>query len=347
MFFHNRVRPAEVAVLAIALMFSAAAVAAPQHGKPMTSGANRDGPTDQGAVMDRQDGDVRLGQQVFRFETFGDEGFWTDAVRLPAGIAAAKVTPMQALELGLQIDVDAIDAGTQRQLAEQLRKDPSGRTSAILNDPAVTMALVKANAVIGMPAKGEKVGASCALCHTMADASVFKSPKGGAIGHRIDGLANHDLNLGAIFATAANSRALYPTLQLTLAANKGKTLGRAPTGLTETSTEAEVDAYLKNPAYYPVGMFDDTFDGNGDPMHNSVLFRQDLGGAVRQRKARSPDSTTSRNLVYTTPPRPDQPDDARRTRLVSHKLGGPAGDRNRRQLRARCWPPLASRATPT
>lgn len=26
------------------------------------------------------------------------------------------------------------------------------------------------------------------------------------------------------------------------------------------STEAEVDAYLKNPVCYPVGMFDDTFD---------------------------------------------------------------------------------------
>lgn len=75
---------------------------------------------------------------------------------------------------------------------------------------------------------------------------------------------------------AANSRALYPTLQLSLRANGGKTLGRAPKGLTENSTEAEVDAYLSNKQFYPVGMFDDTFDGNGDPMHNTPLFRQDL-----------------------------------------------------------------------
>ena len=67
-----------------------------------------------------------------------------------------------------------------------------------------------------------------------------------------------------------------PVLQLALVANGGKTLGRAPTGLTPTSTEAEVDAYLSNPAFYPVGTFDDTVDGNGDPMHTSALFRTDL-----------------------------------------------------------------------
>ncbi len=52
-----------------------------------------------------------------------------------------------------------------------------------------------------------------------------------------------------------------------------------PTGLTPTSTEAEVDAYLSNPAYYPIGSFDDTPDGNGDPMHNSALFRTDLAAS--------------------------------------------------------------------
>ena len=47
-------------------------------------------------------------------------------------------------------------------------------------------------------------------------------PGGGSIGHRLDGRANHNLNMGKIFATAANSRALYPVLELSLAANKGK-----------------------------------------------------------------------------------------------------------------------------
>ncbi|MGI8496647.1 MAG: hypothetical protein ACR2OG_03560 [Gemmatimonadaceae bacterium] len=299
--------------------------------------AGSDGPADQGKPLPRrQDGDARAGREAFRFETFGNEGFWTDAVRLPAGMMAARVTPLQALELGVQIDVDALDAATRDALAAQLKADPTGRSSALLNDPAVTAKLISANAVIGMPikdsngdgvldaTKGDKVGASCALCHTMADGSVFRVPNGGAVGHRQDGLANHVLNLGKIFATAANSRALYPVLQLALRANGGKTLGRAPTGLTETSTEAEVDAYLSNPAFYPVGMFDDTFDGNGDPMHNTPLFRQDLAAPYGS------EGTIARldnfsNLVYTS-----LFDQTMLTtsggRAFLHKLGGAAGD---------------------
>ncbi len=295
-----------------------------------------DGPADQGVSVPRQDGDANAGRTVFRFETFGNEGFWTDAVRLPQGIVAKQVTPYQALKLGLQIDVDALDAATQRALAQELRADPTGRSSPMLNDPKVTLAAVNANAVIGMPIKdsngdgvldasrGDKVGAACALCHTVTDGSVFSMPGGGSIGHRRDGLANHNLDFGTIAAAALNSRALYPVLQLSLRANGGKTLGRAPTGLTENSTEAEVDAYLSDKNFYPVGMFDDTFDGNGDPMHNTPLFRQDLAAPFGS------EGTIARldnfsNLVYTS-----LFDQTMLTtpggRAFLHKLGGAAGD---------------------
>ena len=289
------------------------------------TGANVSGPADQGPRLPaRHDGDAALGKQVFRFETFGNEGFWTDAVRLPAGIIAKKVTPMQALQLGLQVDVDAIDPATQAQLATELKADPSGKSSKLLNDPAMTMTLVKANAVIGMAAKGDKVGTSCALCHSMTDASVFKSSKGGSIGHREDGLANHDLNLGTIFATADNTRALYPVAQLALKANNGKTLGRAPTGLTGDSSEADFDAYFSSPKYYPVGMFDDTFDGNGDPMHNSPLFRQDLAAPYGSAGTIARLDNFS-NLVFTS-----LFDQTTLTtpagRAFVHKLAGAAGD---------------------
>ncbi len=298
--------------------------------------AGTDGPADQGKPLPRQDGDARAGRETFRFETFGNEGFWTDAVRMPAGMMAAHVTPFQMLELGIQIDVDALDATMRDALTAQLKADPTGRSSALLNDPNVTAKLINANAVVGMPikdsngdrvmdvTKGDKVGASCALCHTMADASLFRSPHGGAIGHRQDGLANHSLNVGKIFATAANSRALYPVLQLSLRANGGKTLGRAPVGLNETSSEAEVDAYLSNRQYYPVGMFDDTFDGNGNPMHNTPLFRQDLAAPYGS------EGTIARldnfsNLVYTS-----LFDQTMLTtpggRAFLHKLAGAAGD---------------------
>ena len=289
-----------------------------------SSGAPEAGPVDQGPQVAQAFGDASLGRDVFRFETFGNEGYWTDAVRLPAGIMSANVTPLQALKLGLQVDSDALDAAIKAKLAQELRADPSGQSSSILNDPAMTPKLIMANAVMGMSPKSGKVGTSCALCHSMSDASVFKTPEGGSIGHRLDGLANHDLHLGEIFATAANTRALYPTAQLALAANKGKTLGRAPTGLTDRSTEAEFDAYFSNNQYYPVGMFDDSFDGNGDPMHNTPLFRQDLAAPYGSEATFTKLDDFS-NLVFTS--LFDQtmlttPDG----RAFVHKLAGAAGD---------------------
>jgi cytochrome c2 len=298
--------------------------------------AKSDGPVNQGMRAPRQDGNTSSGRDVFRFETFGNEGFWTDAVRLPAGVVAAGVTPLKALQLGLQVDVDALDAATKKAVAAELKKDPTGKSSALFNDPAVTVKLINANAVAGMVVKdtngdgkldvasGDKVGASCSLCHTITDGSILNLPGGGSIGKRIDGPANHNINLGAIFATASNSRALYPVLQLSLTANKGKTLGRAPKGLTENSTEAEVDAYLSNPQFYPVGMFDDTFDGNGDPMHNTPFFRQDLAAPFGS------EGTIARldnfnNLVFTA-----LFDQTNLTtpggRAFLRKLGGAAGD---------------------
>ena len=250
------------------------------------------------------------GREVFRFELFGNERFWTDALRLQQGMMAIGMTPLKALQLGLMIDSDAIDATTLATLTAEGRTDLSAANAPTLNSPAALIRLINANAVIGIVAKdsanagtiditrGSKTGASCALCHTITDGSVFAMANGGSIGKRLDARANHVLNFGTLIAAGQNTRAYYPVLQLALAANGGKTLGRAPTGLTPTSTEAEVDAYLTNPAYYPVGSFDDTVDGNGDPQHNSALFRTDLaapwgtdGGIARL--------DNFSNLVYT------------------------------------------------
>jgi cytochrome c2 len=123
---------------------------------------------------------------------------------------------------------------------------------------------------------GDKVGATCALCHGITDHSLFNLPTGGSIGKRVDGPAAHTLDFGTAVSLGLNSRAAYPLLQLQQP--DGSTIGRDPTfaGLTKNSTEADVDAYLTNKTQYPVGMFDDTFDGNGNPMHNTPLFRADL-----------------------------------------------------------------------
>ena len=298
--------------------------------------AASDGPANAMAPAPRQDGNAAAGKDVFRFETFGNEGFWTDAARLPQGVVAAKVTPVQALKLGLQVDVDALDAATQQAVLSDLRQDPTGKSSALLNDPKTTIALFNANAVIGVAAKdsnhdgvidvtrGDKVGVTCALCHTVTDGAVLSLPNGGSIGHRRDGLANHNLNTGAILATAQNSRAFFPMLQLSLKANGRKSIGRAPAGLTESSTEAEVDAYFSNPKFYPVGMFDDTFDGNGDPMHNTPLFRQDLAAPFGSEGTLAKLDNFS-NLVYTSLFDLTMLT-TRGGRAFLHKLGGAAGD---------------------
>jgi cytochrome c2 len=273
------------ALTAIAVMVLDAPIRTVQAdgGRPSSSG-----PLHPGRPVPSQLGDPANGQTVFRFETFGNERFWTDALRLPDGLVASGVTPLQALQLGLQVDSDALDGAMRQELAVELAADSTGVSSPLLNDPTVTIALINANAIIGLPIKdsdgdgvldvtrGDKVGASCALCHTITDGSLMNLPNGGSIGHRQDGRAAHTLDFGTLISLGTNSRAYYPVLQLALDANGGKTLGRSPQGLTEWSSEADVDAYLTNKDFYPVGMFDDTIDGNGDPMHNMPLFRQDL-----------------------------------------------------------------------
>lgn len=268
------------------------------------------GPDNPGTPPAQQTGDAAAGKAVFRFETFGNERFWTDALRLPAGVVAAGITPVQALQLGLNVDVDQLDTATKAAIAAELQADPSGATGPLLNNPATTIVLLNANAVIGLVVKdtdangvlsvasGDKVGASCALCHTRTDGSVLNLPTGGSIGTRIDGPATHNLDFGTLAAAGTNSRALYPLLQLALTANQGTTLGRAPSGLTETSTEAQVDAYLRNKDFYPVGMFDDSPDGNGDPMHNMPFFEQDLASPYGSEGSITTQDNFA-NLVYT------------------------------------------------
>ncbi|MEO6363287.1 MAG: hypothetical protein ABIO71_08665, partial [Caldimonas sp.] len=272
-----------------------------------------DGPSSSEAPVVHAVGNAINGKQVFRFETFRNEAFWTDALKLQQGMIAAGVTPIQALRLGLVVDSEALSPAMLAAITAETRTDLSPANAPLLNNPATTIALINANAVVGIVPKdsngngvidianGDKTGATCALCHTISDGSVYKvanSTGGGSIGKRLDGRANHDLDFGSLIATGLNTRAYYPVLQLALNANGGKTLGRAPTGLTPTSTEAEVDAYLRNKTFYPVGTFDDTPDGNGDPMHNSALFRTDLAAPWGTEGAIARLDNFS-NLVYT------------------------------------------------
>jgi cytochrome c5 len=134
------------------------------------------------------------GQRIFRFETFGDEQFWTDTARMHE-VVQKSVSPATALKVGLKVDADAIPAA----VAEAIK---AGQVD--LNSPATTVALLKLNAVVGL--KGTvttvngkdtltRLGVTCALCHSTVDNSFAPG-----IGRRQDGWPNVDLNVGAIIA---------------------------------------------------------------------------------------------------------------------------------------------------
>ncbi|MFC3711663.1 hypothetical protein ACFOMD_03720 [Sphingoaurantiacus capsulatus] len=257
-------------------------------------------------------GNASAGQDAFRFETFGNERFWTDALRLPQGIAASGLTPLQALQIGLSVNVDALNAATRTAITNAIAQINDGTPPAqtAFGDPAVTLSLINQNAVIGVVAfnpdgtrkalantgtlniaGGDKVGLSCAGCHAITDNSVLPPTVAlnttGSIGRAVDGPTPHRLDVGRIFAAGQNSLAYYPFLQARFETLPGGTIGRGgfpglATTVSSLPTEAEADTYLtgSNPTtgerFYPVGHFDDTGDGIGNPLHIAPLFRQDL-----------------------------------------------------------------------
>ena len=145
---------------------------------------------------------VAQGKQSFRFDTFGDQAFWGDTLHLNQAIAGAAnggvgpgVSPKTALSVGLKVDVDALPGSVQSAIA-------NGQVN--LDDPAVTLTLLKLNSVVGVKGKVEsiggqdvltQVGITCALCHSTVDNSFSAG-----IGKRLDGWPNLDLNPGAIIA---------------------------------------------------------------------------------------------------------------------------------------------------
>jgi len=134
------------------------------------------------------------GKDIFRFETYGDESFWTDTLRIHHVITSA-VDPTTALSVGLKVDAEALPAEVVQGIQDG---------SISLTDPATTVALLKLNAVVGLKGTVEtvngkdtltQVGTTCALCHSTVNNSFAPG-----IGARLDGWPNHELNPGAIIA---------------------------------------------------------------------------------------------------------------------------------------------------
>jgi hypothetical protein len=148
-------------------------------------GTNTPGAGGENSLIDPSSYD---GRWVFRFDTFGNEAYWTDQLRLNEAIHAA-LDPMTALSLGLKVDADVLPEGILE--------------TADLTDPRTTVALIGLDAVVGIKGTVDDggnlvgVGITCALCHSDVDDSVMDG-----IGSRVDGAANVSLDAGAIVALA-------------------------------------------------------------------------------------------------------------------------------------------------
>jgi hypothetical protein len=166
------------------------------------------------ALKENADRMLVEGMQTFRFDTFGSEEFWADKLKLHQAIQGQKsggvgpgVSPKQALDLGLKVDMEAVP----KNIADGIK---AGRVD--LNDPGNTLLLLKANAVVGVTgffnADGKTlraIGFQCALCHSTVDDAFAKG-----IGRRLDGWPNRDLNVGAVIASAPDLSAFVEMLQV-------------------------------------------------------------------------------------------------------------------------------------
>jgi mono/diheme cytochrome c family protein len=202
---------------------------------------------------------VDEGRNVFRFDTFGNEKFWTDTLKMHEVIESA-VDPTTALSVGLKVDAEKLP--------------PDILKTADLKSPATTVALLKLDAVVGV--KGTvvseggrdrltRVGITCALCHSTVDDSAAPG-----IGKRLDGWPNRDLNPGAIIA-------LSPALTAEQkAAYKSWGPGRYDPRFNLDGKSAPV---LIPPAYGLRGAPHATYTGDGDIRYwNNYVAVTQMGG---------------------------------------------------------------------
>ncbi|WP_413290151.1 hypothetical protein [Bdellovibrio sp. HCB337] len=137
------------------------------------------------------------GQQIFRSDTFGSEKFWGDKLQLHKAILGSAnggvgkgVSPTTALGVGLKVDIASLSPETLKSIQDK---------TVDLNDPKVSVALLKENAIVGLKGIFDQsgnltsVGITCALCHSTVDDELTKG-----LGKRLDGWPNRDLDVGAI-----------------------------------------------------------------------------------------------------------------------------------------------------
>jgi len=216
-----------------------------------------------GSAEDNSKQLIDEGRRIFRFDTYGDEAFWTEQLQIQKTVM--KLTPRTALSLGLKVDAASLSPST----VEEIKHGDIN-----LEDPAVTLQLIKQNAVLGVVGTFDnntlsKVGFTCALCHSTVDNSVAPG-----IGRRIDGLANRDLNVGAIIASAPNLQPVVDLLRL------------APqdAGITVQGVRNVLNSW--GPGKFDAELFLDGKAVNPQQMTNGVVTGTNVSGATLLPNAR-------------------------------------------------------------
>jgi hypothetical protein len=242
---------------------------------------------------------IEDGQEIFRYDTFGSEVFWGDALQLHKAIAGAKnggvgagVSPKTALSVGLKVDADALPDPLKQQIKD-------GKVD--LDEPSTTIALLKLKSVVGVTgffdAGGNlrSMGIQCAFCHSTVDDSF--SP---GIGKRLDGWANRDLNVGAIASLSPNLKPFTDLLGVDAATVK-KVLGSWGPGRFDAELDKDGKAFrpdgkqagtLIPPAFGLAGVNLHTWTGFGSvPYWNAYVASGEMHGTGRFFDARLADKT--------------------------------------------------------
>jgi hypothetical protein len=229
---------------------------------------------------------VAEGKQTFRYDSFGDEAFWSDVLHIDKAILGQAnggygpgVSPSTALAVGLKVDAEALPA-------EVVAAINAGQVD--LNDPATTIELLRLNAVVGV--KGnfdnigqmQSVGITCALCHSTVDNSFTDG-----IGKRLDGWPNRDLNVGAIISLTDNAQFLADLLHVdeatVVSVLQGWGPGKFNAGLTidgvALKPDGSVAANLIPAAYGMQGVHLATYTGWGDMTYwNAFVANLEMHG---------------------------------------------------------------------
>lgn len=276
-------------------------------------------------------GDQRDGRFIFRYDTFGDEQLWTSVLRMHEVLPT--VDPTTALAVGLKIDVDALTHDMERRWRRGLLD---------LTDPALTLELLRIDAVVGLKAKVNNrrelltVGVTCALCHSSVDDSLGKG-----VGRRLDGWANTELNVGAIAALSPAFDEATKAEFMTWGPGKYDPRHHAFDGTNLLILNTPTVPVVIPPIYGLKGVGFETYTGDGVISYwNSYVGVSQMGGQGTFRDprigvfiAQSPDRVTPKLaalLDYQLSLRPPEP--------PSHTFDREAARRGRRVFegRGRC-----------